>query len=437
MDFDVNAYWSSKLKIESTLDLEAGIEQMDASNVNRNDTATTFNGVTTGSAAPSGAKSLTAGELWMNTNALTGAPDQRVMAYNSSTGDWIGVGVHYAATPPAFTQSGVVWYDTATKTYRAYRKASDDPAGIAGWHSITPGYELWTNLTGATATPGMLVSTDATVGHRQFILPQAVKDGNVVGVVAETVSNTSAGLIATVVGGATVLVNVTTATHTVAVGDGLIANVASDANARSVGSIDNKNPNIVAGEQGYGLPFGCFAQAAEAVSVATVGAQIRARLLGSVGMGRVLRFAQDVVATDASYMADARFDGSWNEIDLEAVEDGGNVLADRGSLKHGPVLGVFVEGYVDWDTNGTFSLVTVRARFSPDGSAVVAQSIMKENVTATEDITLQIETKYVPTAVTSSGDALGNVFAMNLSESASGTTFMVEDAELYCVGYRY
>jgi len=62
---------------------------------------------------------------------------------------------------------------------------------------------------------------------------------------------------------------------------------------------------------------------------------------------------------------------------------------------------------------------------------------MKEQVAGTEDITLQIETKYVPTAVTSSGDALGNVFAMNLSESASGTTFMVEDAELYCVGYRY
>jgi len=142
----------------------------------------------------------------------------------------------FAPGVPSATLTGVLAYDTDTETIRVYRAAADDVRGIAGWHSLTPGYELWKNKCGATVSPGMVVTSDPTVAHSEFIYPQAVKDANVIGVVAETITDSALGLIQTLTAGRVVTILVETETHAVADGDGLVANAADDSNARSVGA---------------------------------------------------------------------------------------------------------------------------------------------------------------------------------------------------------
>ena len=440
MDISAQQFWSSKLKVESTTDIEDGIEQVLITNVDRNDTLTTFNGVTTGSSQPSGAKSLTAGEHWHATGALSGAPDERDLVYSAAAATWVGPSSSiFATTAPASTQTGLQWYDTTCKVKRIYKKAADDASGLAGWHSAQDGYELWKNLTGGTATPGMVVTADATVSFREYIKPQGVKDWNVVGVVAETVTSTSNGLIATVAGGATVLINVSTATHTVAVGDGLVCHAATDTDARSVGSIDGKNPKATAGQSAYGVPYGCFAQAMEAVALGTAGAPIKARMLGAVGDGRTLRFAQDELATDATIIASGNWDGLWDDINLEVAENGGNILADNGSAKHGPVLGAYLDMWLVIEATANPSLNTADMQFGPNASAVTARMrIRDEKFGIGGEASAALSGVFVPTAGGSGNyDKLGNIVTWSGTYAASAGTKSIDAAALHVTGYVY
>jgi hypothetical protein len=380
------------------------------------------------------------GEPWYSTasNNVSFGAAEYLKIYNGTSTEWFGTPHHYGAVPSA-TQTGLMWYDATIGIQRIYKAAYMDPMGVAGWHSNSPGFELWTNQTGGYATPGMLVVADPTVSAKEFIKPTAVKDANVVGVVQETATDTSVAILAMIQGGMTVKVNVTTITHAVAVGDGLVANAGNDSDARSVGALDMASPNETAGKQSSGVPCGAFAVAMEALATATAGAPIKARLLGQVGQGRTIFFGGTEVASETNDLASANWDGNWNEIDLDVTIGGaaGTILQDA---KHKPVLGSYFSASITTDLVNS-SKESAVFEMGPNQSAVhlwgkAALDSAGSSGQAVRFQNLFPNKSFVPTTAGSPYTGLGQKVQWKgtLSDSVNTT---IEEATLYANGYVY
>ena len=196
------------------------------------------------------------------------------------------VAADYATAAPSTTVAGSMWWDTTLELHRVYNTVD----GIAGWHPLSTGYQLWTNRSGADVVAGAVVVTNTPIDTttREFSTTTFAKDERVIGVAMEAIADDASGVIAMVSSGAivNVLCDDGEADGAVARGAGLVTYTV-DGEARTVGFIGTNTPPAATQNSVFGTPSGCFARALGGKDGTTH--LVRAQLLGYVGSGAVYR----------------------------------------------------------------------------------------------------------------------------------------------------
>lgn len=384
---------------------------------------------TVGTIATSGPSSPKTGEIWIDSSVPAAgagtAPAVRLRLWDGTA--WIGVGTaYYAETPPSTTDTGQLWYDQTLELFRVYRSATDDGAkagtGIAGWHPLDEGYQLWKNKSGGAVSANRVVIWDGT-NERGFTTTTTPKDQRVLGVTLEAAAADGDNVVVALVGsGAFVDIYCDVGPGNVAIGDAIAAGpVAGE--ARTVGSLIS-NPAASATARQSGTPLGAFAVARAATSSDGV---VPCKLLGYVGAGATYRKASSAIATFASELADANWDGGWDEIDGDAY------VADS---KHKPILGFHLcadATMVTTDNDPT--VLTMQLSLGPDASSafqVVRAAGSMENQLR---MGMQGADMFVPTSDGTPYTALGSKFYWKGDKTASLGTATMIDANIRAVGY--
>lgn len=380
----LNGAWDDGF-IDTMSQMRDNVEGQTYSGLDRTNCATD---TTVGTIATSGPSSPKVGEMWVDSSTPAAgagtAPAVRLRLWDGS--QWIsGDGIYYATTAPTQTDTGQLWYDQTLELLRVYRGATQDGekagTGIAGWHPVDEGYQLWKNKSGGAVSANRVVVWDGT-NEKGFTTTTNPKDQRVMGVTCEAAAADGDNIVVALVGsGAFVDIYCNATSGNVAIGDA-IATSSVAGEGRTVGSL-NANPASAAGVLQYGTPLGAFAIARAAISSAGV---VPCKLLGYVGAGAVRRFAEDACA-DTTAVTDnwtsANWDGTWREIDLASMPLGGDAVTDNGDAKHKPIVGVYatveLQGSLTPATAGTASLL---AEFGPNGSAVTTKVRAGANIDA-------------------------------------------------------
>jgi hypothetical protein len=306
--------WVAAGQVATLPVMQTAITQALFGNVDRDHFASGTNPIVSSATAPT---SPAVGLGWFNES--TGV----ISCWSGS--EWVAA-VTVSATAPVSASNGKAWYDSTLRLLRIY----DTIDTIAGWHPVTPGYQLMHNRSGGTvAASRVVVSSTAGTSNREFTTSVIVKDQSVCGVLLESTNSNAAGLVAMVSGGAVVdvLADDAAADGAVVKGDGLVTySVAGE--CRTVGALPT-NPYIGIHQRVTGTPCGCFAVALGAKDATTH--LVRARLLGYVGSGA---FVTREPSTIVSATISATF--TWASRD---------VLTHLLSSKHSPPIssGIFVK----------------------------------------------------------------------------------------------
>ena len=418
--------------IQTMTEMRNDVQGMTYTGADRTNMATDSTVATISTSSPSSPKT---GELWIDTSSLTGSPAVRPRVYNGS--EWVGHSVYYATSAPSSTTTGLLWYDMTLEILRMYRSATEDLHGVGGWHPVQEGtYQLWTNKSAGTVSANRVVIYD-TATERGFLTTTVAKNQRVLGVTLEEASVDESVVVAMVGGGATVNVYCNGATLAVTLGDA-IATSATAGEARSVGAMPaGVTDSATVYEQG--TPLGAFGIAREASSS---DAAIAVTLLGYIGQGCVRRKAATTIAAFADGLANANWDGGWDEVDVADYPPGvgGNDFID--SANHKPIAAVLLSlnASMDHGSGQAASAVTLTLALGKDASTTLQYLNMEETETVSSGLagfihSIQASDVFVPTSNGSPYTTMGQKFYWAGTKTATAGTAAVNAAVFRAVGY--
>lgn len=310
-------------------------------NIDQTNMASTVGLMTSGTVAPSG--TTTAGVTlpyggmgWHDTNAVANGPLETDKFYNAGATTWVAaLRGFYGPTAPSLAEVGHIWRDTTLHLFRRYESATTAANGVAGWHPLDVGIQLWKNESGATLNGNMLVieKTGGTDGVRAFTTTALAKNPQVLGVTLEATSPNAYGVVATVASGATVDVQVLGSTFgAVAKGDVLVSGLVAG-KAREAGPLVAGGP-VTGPTQQVGVQLGGFAVALAAQASDAV---VRCRLLGVVGTGLWVWSSSILIWDDATPPT------AFTSVDMSKAASGTNGAQGAVSLadaSHAPLVGI-------------------------------------------------------------------------------------------------
>jgi len=171
-----------------------------------------------------------------------------------------------------------------------------------------------------------------------------------------------------------------------------------------------------------------------AISAAGV---VPCKLLGYVGAGATYRRASAVVAAFANGLANANWDGGWDEVDVSSYPPvaGGNDFIASGL--HKPIVAVLMTVDANLDSDGINSVLTLTLSLGKDAST--AFQVVKMNAQAGDQADLELSMQagelVVPTSAGTPYTGLGQKFYWKGDKTSSVGTGAVNDANFRANGY--